>query len=105
MATKSLVSRLKNLRGTAESTPFPPEWNGGRTKRYQCLSPEDGDDFDSCLNTSYKGLYWEPPEKIPSMIHSLFSSAFAKLDEANMFQYDAVQPGRKRLSRTFVTRT
>lgn len=30
---------------------------------------------------------------------------FSKLDAANIFQYDTVQPGRKRLSRTFVTRT
>ena len=51
------------------------------------------------------GFCWETPENIPNSLHTSFSSAFSKLDEANIFQYDTVQPGRKRLSRTFVTRT
>jgi len=52
---KSLASKLKSLRGTAETTPFPPEWKANRTKGHKSLSPKDGDDFYSCLNTSYKG--------------------------------------------------
>lgn len=52
---KSLASKLKTLRGTAESTPFPPEWTGDGDKQCTSLSPEDGDDFHECLNTSYKG--------------------------------------------------
>lgn len=52
-----------------------------------------------------KGFFWETPEKLPSSLHTSFSSAFSTLNQSNLFQYDAVQPGRKKLSRTFVTRT
>ena len=54
---KSLASKLKRLRGTAESTSYPPEWKGNLEKKCKFLSPEDGDDFYSCLNTSYRGMF------------------------------------------------
>ena len=54
---QSLASKLKRLRGTADSTPYPPAWKGNLEKKYRSLSPENGDDFFSCLNTSYKGVF------------------------------------------------
>lgn len=101
----SLASKLKRLRGTAESTPSPPEWSNSKSTKYKFLSPENDSDFHSCLRESYRGFHWETPEQLPSSLHKNFNLAFSRLDDANLFQYDAVQPGRKRLSRTFVTRT
>ena len=101
----SLASRLKKLRGTAESTPLPPEWSLQSSSSYRFLTPSDGNDFQSCRTECYRGFCWESPEELPDSLHSNFDRAFDALHEAGLFLYDTVQPGGKRLSRTFVTRT
>jgi len=98
----SLASQLKRQRGTASSTPLPPE--------YICdssgvLTDRRSNDFQKCLRQCYRGFYCEDAEEIPQHIHTSFSSAFNTFNESGLFLYDAVQPGGNRLSRTFVTRT
>ena len=97
----SLASQLKRKRGTAESTPLPPEWAGATKKSF--LIPADGADFTSCLQQCYRGFHWEKPESLPSSLHTSFEKTFDALNE--LFLYDAVQPGGKRVSQTFVKRT
>jgi mRNA N6-methyladenine demethylase len=97
----SLASQLKRKRGTAESTPLPPEWAGSTKKSF--LTPADGADFTSCLQQCYRGFHWENPEALPNSLHTSFDTTFAALRE--LFLYDAVQPGGKRVSQTFVKRT
>eukprot|EP00544_Gedaniella_sp_CCMP2646_P008230 CAMPEP_0202493574 /NCGR_PEP_ID=MMETSP1361-20130828/9866_1 /ASSEMBLY_ACC=CAM_ASM_000849 /TAXON_ID=210615 /ORGANISM="Staurosira complex sp., Strain CCMP2646" /LENGTH=578 /DNA_ID=CAMNT_0049123911 /DNA_START=57 /DNA_END=1793 /DNA_ORIENTATION=- len=99
----SLASRLKKVRGTADSTPLPPEWSRNTSKSF--LSPSDGSLFDSCKRECYRGFCWEDPHKLPPTLHVQFDQAFDALYEAGLFLHDAVQPGGKRLSRTFVSRT
>ena len=104
----SLASRLKRVRGTAESTPLPPEWSQQstfNTSSKSFLSPEDGDAFISCRNDCYQGFYSEAPNQLPASLHTTFDKAFDSLHDAGLFLYDIVQPGGKRLSKTFVTRT
>jgi alpha-ketoglutarate-dependent dioxygenase FTO len=101
-------SHLKRVRGTAESTPLPPEWSQQTSfisfsKSF--LSPEDGDAFISCRKECYQGFYSEAPDQLPASLHTTFYKAFDALYDAGLFLYDAVQPGGKRLSITFVTRT
>jgi alpha-ketoglutarate-dependent dioxygenase FTO len=101
-------SHLKRVRGTAESTPLPPEWSQQSnfiSSSKSFLSPEDGDTFISCLKECYRGFYSEAPDQLPSSFHTTFDKAFDSLYDAGLFLYDAVQPGGKRLSKTFVTRT
>lgn len=104
----SLASRLKRVRGTAESTPLPPEWSQQSSfisSSKSFLSPEDGDVFISCRNECYQGFYSEAPDQLPASLHTTFDEAFDILHDAGLFLYDIVQPGGKRLSKTFVTRT
>ena len=117
----SLASRLKRHRGTASSTPLPPEWSGissssSTTVVPRFLSPNNNnnnnnknmnnnDPFNTCLKECYQGFHWENPSDLPPTIHQSFTSAFHALNDAGLFLYDIVQPGGKRLSRTFVTRT
>uniref|UniRef100_A0A7S4S7P2 Alpha-ketoglutarate-dependent dioxygenase FTO n=1 Tax=Ditylum brightwellii TaxID=49249 RepID=A0A7S4S7P2_9STRA len=106
--TASLASRLKKSRGTAASTPPPPEWSGvgKRVPQKMFLTPnDDGDDFKSCHEECYKGFHWEEPKNLPQSLHTSFESSFHDLNDSGLFLYDIVQPGRKRLSRTYVTRT
>jgi len=99
----SLASRLKKLRGTADSTPLPPKWNQHTSKSF--LSPSDGDIFESCRSECYRGFCWENSHDLEESFHKSFDDCFDTLHDAGLFLYDAVQPGGKRLSRTFVTRT
>lgn len=52
-----------------------------------------------------EGFHVESPCSLPPSLHSHFEQSFHGLHLNNFFQYDAVQPGRKKLSETFVTRT
>ena len=97
------ASLLKRTRGTADSTPLPAEWIGATTKTF--LTPLDGQDFISCQEQCYRGFYWERPEQLPTTIHTSFETTFNTLQDQGLFLYDAVQPGGKKLSHTFVTRT
>eukprot|EP00978_Attheya_sp_CCMP212_P003200 scaffold6584_cov48-Attheya_sp.AAC.5 len=105
---RSLVSRLKKLRGTMASTPTPPEWSGCQTRFAaipEFLTPENDADFDSCWKECYQGFYWETPEQLPLQVHESFDSSFASMQQAGLFLYDAVQPGGKYVTWTNVTRT
>jgi len=101
--TNSLASLLKRHRGTAQSTPLPPEWTGPTNKPF--LTPSDGVDFTSCLQQCYRGFYWEDPKDLPLSLHSKFETTFDALQNSGLFLYDAVQPGGKKVSKTFVKRT
>jgi alpha-ketoglutarate-dependent dioxygenase FTO len=99
----SLASRLKKVRGTADLTPLPPKWSSHTSKSF--LSPFGGSLFDSCKRECYRAFCWEDPDKLPPTLHVQFDQAFDALYEAGLFLHDAVQPGGKRLTRTFVSRT
>lgn len=101
----SLAMRLKRERGTAATTPLPPEWSRSSVHQAKYLTPEDGDDFNSCVKECYRGFVYEKPNDIPPYIHDAFASVFRGLDDSGLFLYDVVQPGGKKLSLTFVTRT
>ena len=101
----SLASRLKRQRGTAATTPLPPEWSGVSSSTPKFLAPSDGDQFESCVKECYRGFAYEKPKALPSTIHESFSSSFEAIDNSGLFLYDVVQPGGKKLSLTFVTRT
>mmetsp|Transcript_13007 Transcript_13007/g.18988 ORF Transcript_13007/g.18988 Transcript_13007/m.18988 type:complete len:612 (-) Transcript_13007:9-1844(-) len=101
----SLASRLKKQRGTAASTPLPPEWSRASSNTPKYLSPKDGDDFESCVHECYQGFRYEKSNELPPNIHTEFSTSFKEMNDAGLFLYDVVQPGGKKLSRTFVTRT
>ena len=62
-------------------------------------------DFDSCRKECYRGFHWEELERLPSSFHESFKHAIHLLNSSGLFLYDIVQPGKKRLSLTFVTRT
>ena len=106
--TISLPSLLKRHRGTAATTPLPPEWSGveqfetGSVPKF--LAPGDTG-FDSCRKECYRGFHWEEPERLPSSFHESFKRALHSLNASGLFLYDIVQPGGRRLSQTFVTRT
>ena len=108
--TLSLQSRLKRERGTAASTPLPPNWTddaGGTRPNGQTvvLTPSDGTIFQKCLRRCYRGLSWEGPDELPQSLHQSVSLALDELNSAGLFLYDVIQPGGKRLSLTMVTRT
>ena len=105
--TLSLASRLKRARGTAGTTPLPPPWSGGKQglKRNFLTPEEDGDEFSSCHKECYKGFCWDEPDEIPHSIHDNFTNALDTMNDSGLFLYDVVQPGGKRSSLTFVTRT
>lgn len=104
-STLSLAMRLKRERGTASTTPLPPEWRRSTEKKSKYLTPEDGDDFDSCQRECYRGFIYENPKDIPRSIHDAYSSLFNDMNDSGLFLYDVVQPGGKKLSLTSVTRT
>jgi alpha-ketoglutarate-dependent dioxygenase FTO len=105
----SLPSLLKRHRGIAATTPLPPEWSGiekfTKASVPKFLTPRDGEDFDSCRKECYRGFHWEEPERLPPSFHESFKHALHSLNSSGLFLYDIVQPGGKRLSQTFVTRT
>ena len=59
--------------------------------------------FEDCLDTSYKGFCYDPPEELPKQLHQQYEASFRGMND--LFLYDAIQPGKKRLTRTSVTRT
>jgi len=107
----SLASRLKRLRGTAATTTLPPEWSGvsssksNTTSTEKFLTPDDGDRFESCVKECYRGFTYDKPGDLSSEFHDKFSYSFNALNDSGLFLYDVVQPGGKKLSQTFVTRT
>ena len=110
----SLSSRLKRLRGTAATTLLPPEWSGvssnidsnsTSTSTEKFLTPDDGERFKSCVKECYRGFTYDDPADLPSEFHDKFSYSFNALNDSGLFLYDVVQPGGKKLSQTFVTRT
>ncbi len=107
--TLSLASQLKKARGTPVTTPLPPPWSNGRSSNSSSklfLSLDvDGDDFISCQKECYKGFCWDNPEDISSDVHANFESSLHDMDESGLFMYDVVQPGGKKSTFTFVTRT
>jgi len=105
----TLQSLLKRQRGTAATTPTPPEWNGvssyiGKSQVPRYLEPDDSG-FQSCKEQCYRTFSYESPEDLPQILHSAFLSSLDKMNEAGLFLYDVVNPGGKKLSQTFVTRT
>lgn len=98
----SLAQRLKKHRGVAADTPPPNIYVNSTGKSF--LTPHgDPVEFRECLNTSYKGFCHDSPSELPDQLHSQFDSSFEGMDD--LFLYDTIQPGKKRLTRTSVTRT
>lgn len=103
-----LAQLLKKHRGVAASTPAPPIWKGRKTSSQQnFLTPNDDDPraFNDCLKTSFEGFHYDTPNSLPSTLHRNFESSFAGMDMGGLFLFDVVQPGKKRLTKTSVTRT
>ncbi|KAL9191024.1 hypothetical protein ACHAXT_000730 [Thalassiosira profunda] len=101
----SLAQRLKKHRGVAAQTPPPPAWKdkiGGKPRAF--LTPQD-DGFEECLKTSFEGFRCDAPASLPSSLHVDFERSFGGMEDGVLFLYDVVQPGKKRLTRTSVTRT
>jgi hypothetical protein len=76
--TRSLVSRLKKLRGTMASTPTPPEWSGCQTRFAaipEFLTPENDADFNSCWKECYQGTSWFWFDSIALEIESMHSTS------------------------------
>lgn len=101
----SLASQLKRKRGTAATTVLPPEWSGVSNCTAKFLEPDDGENFESCVRECYQGFVYEKADDLPKEFHEKFTSSFHGLDDSGLFLYDVVQPGGKKLSLTFVTRT
>jgi alpha-ketoglutarate-dependent dioxygenase FTO len=100
----SLAQLLKKQRGVAADTPAPPIWKDKLGRAF--LTPdEDRKAFDECLKTSYKGFYFDAPSSLPQSLHRTFDDCFEGLEEGGLFLYDVVQPGKKKLTLTSVTRT
>ncbi len=57
------------------------------------------------MEECYRGFKYEQPNELPSAMHEQFTSSFHAMNDSGLFLYDVVQPGGKRLSLTFVTRT
>jgi len=95
----SLASQLKRQRGTADTTPLPPEYTKSSSA---FLTPSDSD-FNDCLATSYRGFSWQEPEELEPALHADFEACFTNLEE--LYLYDAVQAGGKKVTHTFVKRT
>lgn len=100
-----MTSQLKKNRGTAATTSLPPEWSGASSCTAKFLEPDDGKQFESCVKECYRGFFYEKSDDLPSEFHGKFSSSFHALNDSGLFLYDVVQPGGKKLSLTFVTRT
>ena len=106
---QSLAQLLKKHRGVAATTPPPQIWKDTRdnttSRQHNFLTPQDDPQaFEDCLTTSYTGFYYDSPKMLPSSLHKEFDSSFAGMDKGGLFLYDIVQPGKKRLTRTSVTR-
>lgn len=100
----NLAKRLKKHRGVAANTPPPQIWTDTSIAQRKFLTPHnDPHAFQSCLDTSYKGFRYESPSDLPDVLHRQFDSSFKGMNE--LFLYDTIQPGKKRLTRTSVTRT
>ena len=103
-STSSLAQLLKKKRGVAADTPAPPIYKDKLGRAF--LTPDDDKEaFDACLKTSFKGFYFDTPSSLPSDLHRDFNGCFDGLETGGLFLYDIVQPGRKKLTRTLVTRT
>lgn len=102
-----LAQLLKKHRGVAATTPPPPIWKGRKTSQHSFLTPHDDDPraFNDCLKTSFEGFHYDTPNSLPSTLHRNFESSFAGMDTGGLFLFDIVQPGKKRLTKTSVTRT
>ena len=103
---QSLQSLLKKHRGVAANTPPPPIWKGdinNGSRHCNFLTPQDNS-FDDCLKTSYQGFHYDLPSSLSTNLHKDFDSSFDALDNGGLFLYDVVQPGKKTLTRTSVTR-
>jgi len=107
-SSTSLAQLLKKHRGVAADTAPPPIWKDTRTNNNSSnsfLTPKDNlQAFKECLQTSYAGFHYDKPEALPSSLHNMFDSSFGGMDKGGLFLYDVVQPGKKRLTRTSVTR-
>lgn len=101
-----LAQLLKKHRGVAASTPPPPIWKGETNRLQSFLTPQDDPQaFKDCLKTSFSGFRYDYADALPSCLHRNFDSSFDGMDKGGLFLYDVVQPGKKRLTRTSVTRT
>lgn len=108
-AKKSSKNNKRKNKGEAPKSrpndPFPepsPAAEGAGGVPY--LTPSD-DAYGSVLERSYKGLVYEPAASMPARFHGEFRSVLAALKRDGFFQYDVVQAGGVRCSRTFVRRT
>lgn len=100
----SLAQQLKKQRGVAADTPAPPIWRDRLGRAF--LTPDDDQNaFDECLKTSFKGFVFDAPSSLPQSLHHTFDDCFDGLERGGLFLYDVVQPGKKKLTRTSVTRT
>eukprot|EP00956_Cyclotella_meneghiniana_P032235 scaffold87685_cov34-Cyclotella_meneghiniana.AAC.1 len=95
-----LAQRLKKYRGIAANTPPPPIYESHSGNNF--LTPQS-QAFEDCLDTSYKGFCYDPPEELPKQLHQQYEASFRGMND--LFLYDTIQPGKKRLTRTSVTRT
>ena len=97
-----LSQSLKKHRGIAANTSPPAIYNDAFNRSF--LTPKDDPKaFQACLNTSYKGFFYDRPSEISNRLHQQFESSFHGIDA--LFLYDIIQPGKKRLMKTSVTRT
>ncbi|KAL7542285.1 hypothetical protein ACHAXR_013212 [Thalassiosira sp. AJA248-18] len=102
----SLARQLKKHRGIAAKTAPPPIWKDKSGRQRNFLTPQDDPlSFDDCLKTSFSGFHYDSPDLLPSRLHGEFDSSFGGMEQGGLFLYDTVQPGKKRLTRTSVTRT
>ena len=101
----SLAQLLKKHRGVAAKTAPPPIWKDKSRQRNFLTPQDDPQGFKDCLQTSYSGFHFDSPDSLPSSLHREFESSFGGMEQGGLFLYDVVQPGKKRLTRTSVTRT
>ena len=102
----SLAQLLKKHRGVAANTAAPPIWKDKNGKQRNFLTPQDDEQaFNECLKTSFAGFHYDSPDSLPSSLHRDFEASFGGMEQGGLFLYDIVQPGKKRLTKTSVTRT
>mmetsp|Transcript_13136 Transcript_13136/g.28393 ORF Transcript_13136/g.28393 Transcript_13136/m.28393 type:complete len:598 (-) Transcript_13136:37-1830(-) len=102
----SLAQLLKKYRGVAANTAPPPIWNGKIGGQCNFLTPQDDPQaFRECMKKSFSGFHYDVRDSLPSSLHREFDSSFAGMEQGGLFLYDTVQPGKRRLTRTSVTRT
>ncbi|EJK46618.1 hypothetical protein THAOC_34704 [Thalassiosira oceanica] len=99
-AAVSISSKLKKLRGVAKDTKSPPAFHCGKTCASLSPSESDGSLYEECLSTSYSGFRHET---VSSALSCQFDTSLEGLD--SLYQYDVVQPGKFRMTKTSVTRT